>query len=322
MGKKFIFNSETLSYEISKFSLKKVIISVLPHLFITIILGGILGYTLFNTVKTPEYKSLQQNNENLISNFRYLSHQVDNQSKRMSQLETTDDNVYRSVLGLKPISQANRTLGYGGSSHTTNYDLQRHNDIVESTYRESILLQNRIKLEAESYDDILQLIRNKEDLINSVPSICPIANNDLRRIGSGFGYRMHPILHVLKMHTGVDISAERGTPIYAAGDGVVTRADASSSGYGNCVRINHGYNYITLYAHMYKMNVSPGEIVKRGQIIGLVGSTGRSTSPHLHYEVRINNEPVNPENFFYLDMSQEEYEEITKQATRQSVEPM
>lgn len=323
MGKKFVFNPDTLSFEFSKFSLRNVAKSVLPHLLVIISLGGFFGYTLFNNVNTPEYRSLEHQNENLVSNFQYLSQQVDNQSQRMSQLENNDDNIYRSVLGLKPIPKTTRLLGYGGSVQTANLDLQEHSDLINSLSHKSALLQNRIKLEAKSYSDILHLVKDRNKLINSIPSICPIAKKDLRHIGSGFGYRMHPILHVMKMHTGVDLSADRGTPIYATGDGIVIRADASSGGYGNCIRINHGYNYITVYAHTSKMLVRPGEVVKRGQLIGLVGSTGRSTGPHLHYEVRINNKPVNPVNFFYLDMTEEEYTILVNQAASgQAVEEM
>ncbi|MBN2891119.1 MAG: peptidoglycan DD-metalloendopeptidase family protein [Bacteroidales bacterium] len=323
MGKKFIFNPETLSFEHSKFSLKSALKSVLPHLLVTLIFGSILGYTLFNNVKTPEYRSLEFHNENLVSNFQYLSQQVNNQEVRMVSLENNDDKVYRSVLGLKPIPQATRLLGYGGSVQTANFDFQEHEALINEVSHKSLLLQNRIKLQAESYNEILHLVKDRDELINSIPSICPLAKKDLRRIGSGFGYRMHPILHVVKMHTGVDLSAAQGVPVYATGDGIIISADASSGGYGNCIRINHGYNYITVYAHLSQINVREGELVKRGQLIGLVGSTGRSTSPHLHYEVRINNQPVNPLNFFYQDMTEEEYEEMIRQAsTYQTAEEM
>lgn len=323
MGKKFIFNPETLSYEIANFSLKNALKSVLPHLLVTLVFGSILGYTLFNNVKTFETQTLEAKNENLVSNFQYLSKHIDNQELRMIALEENDDNVYRSVLGLEPIPQANRLLGYGGSIQTANYELQENGDLIKAVTHKTKILQNRIKLQAESYDEIIHLVKNRDDMINSIPSICPIAKKDLRRIGSGFGYRMHPILHVVKLHTGVDISAAKGVPIYAAGDGVVIQADASSGGYGKVVKINHGYNYMTVYGHMSKIIVAPGQVVKRGQLIGLVGSTGRSTSPHLHYEVRINNTPVNPLNFFYQDMSDEEYNVMIQQASSgQTVEPM
>ncbi|MBN2662288.1 MAG: M23 family metallopeptidase [Bacteroidales bacterium] len=323
MGKKFIFNPETLSFEPKKFSIKDALKSIIPHLFITLIFGSILGYTLFNNVQTPELKDLQGHNAQLMSNFQILSHQINNQNTRLTVLEDQDDNTYRSVIGLKPIPKATRMLGYGGNANNLSLSLFSNSQIINELSTKSVSINNRIKLEAESYNIILNMVKDRDKMLSSIPSICPLTKKDLKRIGSGFGYRMHPILHVVKMHTGVDLSADRGVPVYASGDGVILRADASSGGYGNCIRINHGYSYQTVYAHLNKMLVVPGQVIKRGQLIGLVGNTGRSTSPHLHYEVRINNKPVNPLNYFYNDMSDDEYEiMINSASTGQTAEPM
>lgn len=310
MGKKFIFDSDSFNYEVANFSIK----SALPRIFITAILGIILGYTLYNNVETIESKTVKHQNEKLLSDFQLLARKIDEQDARMKNCERNDDNVYRSVLGLNSISQATRELGYGGSIKTEKYALQEYQALIDEITHKSLLIKNRIKLQAKSYEEILNLVKNTEAMINSVPAICPLANKDIKRIGSGFGYRFHPVLHVMKLHTGVDISAKTGTPIYASGDGIVFQANSTSGGYGKVVRINHGYNYITVYAHMSKIEVAKGEMVKRGQLIGRVGSTGRSTAPHLHYEVRINNNPVNPLNFFYQDMSDKEYNLMIEQA--------
>jgi len=320
MGKKFIFNPETLTFEEKKFSLVAAIKSILPHLLITVAFGSILGYTLFSNVQTPELRRLERQNAVILSDYQVLAQQIDNQNNRLEFLESRDDNTFRTVLGLKPIPKVTRLLGYGGNTQYNNIDLSYSSNIINDLNKKSASIQNRIKLEAESYNLILSMVKDREKMINSIPAICPLSNKDLKRIGSGFGYRMHPILHVVKMHTGVDLSADRGAPVYASGDGMVIRADASSGGYGNCIRINHGYSYQTVYAHLNKMLVSPGQIVKRGQLIGLVGSTGRSTSPHLHYEVRINNNPVNPLNYFYNDMSEDEYETMISNAAGESVQ--
>ncbi len=315
MGKKFVFNPETLSFEIAKLSFKNVLKTAIPHFFVTIILGGILGYTLYNNTLTPELRILKQQNEQYISDFQTLSQQVTRQEQRMSKLENNDDKIYRSVLGLKPIPQNTRLLGYGGTDKFSNYKYFEQSDLVKDVAQKSFHIQSRIKLEANSYDEIIHLVKDRDKFYSSIPSICPISKKDINRIGSGFGYRMHPILHVIKMHTGVDISAANGTPVYAAGDGIITQADATNGGYGTCIRINHGYNYITVYAHLSKLLVAPGQKVKRGQLIGLVGSTGRSTSPHLHYEVRINNEPVNPKNFLTDGLSEKEYDAMINESS-------
>lgn len=324
MGKKFIFNPDTLSFELKKFSVLDTLKTILPHLLITITLGAILGYTLFNTAQTPELKDLEGRNAQLMNNFQVLSHQIDNQNNRLLTLENQDDNTFRSVLGLHPIPTATRTLGTGGNSRTRDLSLfGTSSNLVDELSSKSLSINNRIKLEAESYNLILQMVKDRDQMLKSIPSVSPMAKKDIRRIGSGFGYRMHPILHVMKMHTGVDISGQKGKPIYATGDGVIIRADASSGGYGNCIRINHGYSYQTVYAHLDKILVVPGQVVKRGQLIGLLGNTGRSTSPHLHYEVRINNKPVNPLNYFYNDMTDDEYEIMVNSASAaQTAEPM
>lgn len=323
MGKKFIFNTETLSFEPKKISVKDAFKSIIPHLFVTLMFGSILGYTLFNNIQTPELKNLRRQNAQLMSNFQVLSHQINNQSARLLVLENQDDNTYRSVLGLKPIPKATRMLGFGGNTNSKSLNFFSNSQIVSGLSAKSFSINNRIKLEAESYNLILNMVKDRDKMLSCIPSVCPLTKKDLKHIGSGFGYRMHPILHVMKMHTGVDLSASKGTPVYATGDGIILRADASSGGYGNCIRVNHGYSYQTLYAHLSKILVVPGQVVKRGQLIGLVGSTGRSTAPHLHYEVRINNKPVNPMNYFYNDMTEEEYEIMINNASAgQSVEPM
>ena len=323
MGKRFVFNPETLSFEKKQFSLKLFLKTVLPHLLITITLSSILGFTLFSNIQTPELKSLERKNNALVSDLQKLDQKTENQIVKIATLENTDDQSYRSVLGLDPLSKSTRLLGYGGNDKFQNYHLLKNGKLLKDLAQKSFSIKNRIKLEAESYSQITHLVKDRDKMINSIPSIVPLANVDITRIGRGFGYRMHPILHVVKMHTGVDLTASRGTPVYATGDGIIIQASATSGGYGNVIKINHGYSYSSLYAHLSKILVSAGEKVKRGQLIGLVGTTGRSTGPHLHYEVRINNTPVNPVNFFYNDMTKEQYKMMINQAeTAQSAKQM
>lgn len=305
MGKNFVFNPDTLSFEYAKISTISVLKRIIPHALITISLGSILGYFMFLNVTTPELRSLERQKSKTLSNYNLLEQQIKRQADRLISLEHRDDNVYRSILSLKPIA---------AESSVSWDDNTAGSEKIGELKHKLNFVRHKLKQESKSYNLILTMVKNQEKLLNSMPAICPIATKDLRRVGSGFGYRLHPIFHVMKLHTGIDLSAERGTPVYASGDGLVIKADASSGGYGNCIRINHGYSYLTVYAHLHKILVAPGEEVKRGQLIGLVGNTGRSTSPHLHYEVRINNNPVNPKNYFYNDLSVEEYELLVSNA--------
>jgi len=319
MNKKVVFNYETLSFEHVKFSFAKFLISILPHLVITAIAGLSLGYLLYSNVVTPQESKLQKNKQEIINNFQILNSRIEYQQERLKTLEERDDNTYRSVLLLPEISSTDRYLS-NISNLESNIPLTlKEKELVDKVLKSNSIIRNRIKLEAGSYEEILTYAENRDKMLKSMPSIWPISKKYLKRIGP-FGMRMHPIYHVMKMHTGIDLSSNTGTPVYAVGDGIVSRADNTARGYGNCVRINHGYSYMTYYAHLSKILVVPGQKVRRGQLIGLVGSTGVSTGPHLHYEVRINGKPVNPINYLFNDMTQEQYEQLIKTAQKQTAE--
>ncbi len=321
MGKNFVFNPETFSFEKARFNLNTFVKNILPHILISLTLGSLLGYGMFNQLTTPEQKNLEQENFFLTSNFYLLENNLDQQVKRISELEDRDDNSYRSILGIDPIPQTTRLLGYGGSIKFSENSGLENADYIKRLAQISYNIKNRILLENESYNTLISVIKKQDKALTSIPSIYPLSRKDIKHIGSGFGYRMHPILHVIKLHTGIDLSASRGTPVHATGDGIVIRADASSGGYGRCIRINHGYSYMTLYAHLSQILVVPGQVVKRGQLIGYVGNTGRSTGPHLHYEVRINGKPVNPVRFLFDDMTDEQYQMLIDNAQEQSAIP-
>lgn len=316
MGKKVVFNYETLSFEHQKFSLVKFIASVIPHLIITSIVGLSLAYVLYNNSTTPKVSKLQSAQNQLINSFKILNSKIDAQSYRLNIIEQKDDNTYRQALLLPAISPTARYLSNVGNIKDNRENL-KNKELISQVAQKNNSIKRRIKLESDSYNELITYATNRDNMFKSMPSIWPVPKKYVKRIGP-FGMRMHPILHVIKMHTGVDLSADRGTPVYAVGDGIVVRADNTASGYGNCIRINHGYSYMTFYAHLSKILVVPGQKVRRGQLIGLVGSTGRSTGPHLHYEVRINGNPVNPINYLFNDMTQEQYEELINNAQKQT----
>ena len=305
------FNSETLSFEkIEKQFAKKLYKVVFPQFLLSLILGIVLFSIISNYVESPIESSLIEENNNLILKYKLLSNKLDKTASIIENLENRDDNVYRMIFDAKPISKAKRQAGFGGSDRYAYLKQYKNSDLLINTTRKLDILSKKMLVQSESYNEITELVNDKEKMAASIPAIQPIALDELTRFGSAFGWRMHPIYHRLKMHTGVDLTAPTGTKIYAAGDGIVFRADASNRGYGNHVRINHGYGYVTLYGHMSKMLVRPGQKVKRGDVIGLVGSTGLSTSPHLHYEVRVNGKYVNPVNFYYNDLTDDEYKKM------------
>ncbi len=307
----FRFNPETLAYEKIERNIAKTLYRViLPQFTLSIILGIFfyIGFSFF--IESPAELNLKEANEQMKFEYNLLNKGLDRTASVLAKLQKRDDKIYRTIFQADPIPNSVRLAGYGGSDKYKKLEGFDNSTTIINASKRLDVLSKQIVVQSKSYDEIVNLVKNKEKMLACIPAIQPIANKDLTRFGSAFGYRMHPILHVLKMHTGIDLTAPRGTKIYASGDGVVERADAKARGYGNHIVINHGYGYVTLYGHMSKMLVRAGQKVKRGDVIGLVGSTGRSTAPHLHYEVRMNGKPVNPVNFYYNDLTDEEYQKM------------
>ena len=228
----------------------------------------------------------------------------------MDEIQQHDDNIYRLIFGIDPVPENIRKAGVGGSNPYKELEQYSKSDLLIETSKKIDNLTRRMVVQAESYDNIMKLVEDKEKFLASVPAISPIADRNLKRFASGYGYRIHPIYRTLKLHKGIDLTAPTGTKVYATGGGKVISAGYAAGGYGIKVIIDHGYGYKTLYAHLNKVNVKVGKHVVRGDVIGEVGSTGRSTAPHLHYEVRKNDQTENPVNYYYTDLTPEEYEEM------------
>lgn len=281
---------------------------------ISLILGiGFFVLALY-FVDSPKEQNLKLKNSDLLLKYKILNTKIDNVQSRIDQIQYRDDNVYRPIFEVEAIPMSIRKAGFGGSNPYSKLSAYNSSEVMIQTQKRIDVITRQLYVQSKSYDELIKLIYDKEKMLASIPAIRPIANTDLIRFGSAFGLRLHPILNVMKMHTGIDLTARSGTKIYAAGDGIVTRADWGN-GYGYHVRMNHGYNYTTLYAHMSKILVKVGQKVKRGDVIGLVGSTGLSTCPHLHYEVRKNGRPVNPINYYYNDLSDEEYNKMIEMSS-------
>ncbi len=231
-------------------------------------------------------------------------------SNELEEISNRDDKVYRVIFEQDPIPQSIRQAGFGGVNRYTNLENYKYSDFVISILNKSDATIKHLIIQKKSYEEIYKLALNKDKMLRSIPAIQPIPNKNLRRMPSGFGMRKHPIYRSWRMHAGMDFTTSVGTKVYATGDGVVQNIQYSNSGYGNEVIINHGYNYKTLYAHLSRILVKPGQKVKRGDVIANVGNTGLSTGPHLHYEVRKNGIPVNPINYYYNDLTSEEFDKM------------
>ena len=235
----------------------------------------------------------------------------------LKDIQERDNTIYRVIFEAEPIPVSIREAGYGGVDRYNKLRDYYNADLIVDVTKKVDQLSKQLYVQSKSYDEVWQLVKNKANMLSSIPAIQPVSNKDMTRVASGYGWRIHPIYKTEKLHTGMDFTAPVGTEIYATGNGTVVKVEKDGRGYGNNVIINHGYGYQTLYGHMSKFSVRPGQKVKRGDLIGSVGNTGTSTGPHLHYEVHKNGNPVNPVNFYYNDLSPEEYAkmlEISSQA--------
>ncbi len=316
---KYYYDTETCRYERVRTSNADVAINALGILFLCMVFGAI--FALLYTIYFPSERelALMKENQELLTHYEQLNKELELSQEMLGLLQERDDDIYRVIFEQDPIPSTIRQASVGGINRYADlFDagLSRE-ELIVKTYEKISKLKRQMYIQTRSYDELAELAKNKNEMLASIPAIQPISNQDLKRFASGFGMRMHPIYKVRKMHTGADFSAPTGTPVFATGDGVIQTISRSRSrhGYGNCIDIDHGHNYITKYAHLSKILVKRGQKVKRGQIIGEVGNTGASVAPHLHYEVIYRDRKVDPVNFFFNDLSPAQYEEIIRQAS-------
>ncbi len=307
---KYHFNTHSLKYEKVVVSIKKRLLSTLAFLstagvFATLIL--VVAYSYFDS---PKEKKLKRENNHLSMQYEVLSNRLQQVSSVLKDMEKRDDDIYRVIFEAEPISDNVRNAGFGGVNRYKSLEGYESSDLIIQTTEKLDKISKQMYIQSKSFDEVFKLVKNKSEMLASIPAIQPISKKNLKMIASGFGYRIDPLYKTIKMHTGLDFAAAIGTPIYSSGNGVVKSAQYEQSGYGNCVVINHGYGYQTLYGHMSRIAARPGQKVNRGDIIGYVGSTGKSTGPHLHYEVIKGNTKINPVNFFYNDLTPSEYQQM------------
>ncbi len=316
---KYSYNTETCKYERVKPKATTIILN-LSGFFAAAFLIALAIVPIYNNYfQSDREAKLQKENQELKLYYDLLSQEINQSNKVLGSLQERDDKVYRVIFEAEPIPSSIRTAGVGGVERYQNLldkGLSKE-DLILDLNKKVDQLKKRMYIQSKSYDDISLLSKAKSKMMACIPAIQPIAKNGATQLVSGFGYRIHPIYKVIQMHTGLDFSATRGTPIYSAGDGIVKRADVFA-GYGNCVEVNHGYGYVTLYGHMEKFAVHYGQKVKRGELIGYVGSTGMSVAPHLHYEVIKNGEKVNPIYYFFNNITPAEYQKLLLQSSEEN----
>ena len=316
---KYYYDTETCKYERIRVSKWDIFLNSLGIFTLALILAGGIYFIMMTYFESPQVSLLKKDNKELLMNYEDVSKNLDNMQEMMAALQERDDNVYRVIFEAEPIPTSIRQAGVGGTDRyraIREENLEREDLVIETVARIDEL-KKQMYIQTKSYDDIVDMAKNKSEMLASIPSIQPIPNKDLKRLASGYGMRMHPILKVRRMHAGCDFSAPQGTPIYATGDGKITRARFFKSS-GNMITIDHGYGYQTKYLHMSKFNVKEGQKVKRGDIIGYVGNTGLSKAPHCHYEVWKDGRHINPVNYFYNDVSEEEWDELLELASREN----
>ena len=295
--------------------LRETLLRIVGFLSAAIVTALIIVAVAFRFLDSPKEKLLRIQLERLQEQNKIYSEQVLDISDRLKQLEKRDNEVYRSIFEAEPIPDSARAKQLEKKKELQLVAGMDQTELSKELFKTLNVLYNRIVNQENSYKEIESMIRNKEKLLASTPAIQPISNKDLNRLSSGFSYRIDPIYKTVKFHTGLDFSAPQGTPIYATAQGVVRIAGNLGNGYGNHVVINHGYQYSTLYGHMYKIKVKPGQTVKRGEVIGYVGNSGKSTGSHLHYEVMKGKKHLDPIYFFYNDLTPEQYQQILKIAS-------
>jgi murein DD-endopeptidase MepM/ murein hydrolase activator NlpD len=311
---KYYYDSDTLSYKKIKSKISDILKKISLAL-VSAIMFMVLGYVVLTQFfDSPKEKELKRELEFVKLNEQLHSKKIIQLEKILKDIQDRDNNIYRFYFEVNPISNEQRKAGFGGVNRYKALEGFDNSEMIIDVTKNMDILSKQLYVQSKSLDEIVKLAENKEKLLAAIPAIQPVKNQDLTRMASGFGWRTDPFTKANKKHWGMDFTAPKGTPVYASGDGVIERADQNAAGYGKHIRINHGFGYVSLYAHLSNYNVKKGQKVKRGDLIGFVGNTGRSQAPHLHYEIFKNGNRINPINFYYGNLSPEEFAAMQKAA--------
>jgi murein DD-endopeptidase MepM/ murein hydrolase activator NlpD len=309
---KYYYNTHTLRYEKLDTPLRVRLLQFIGFLAASIVTGAIIFAITFRYIDSPKEKYLRQQNEDMSNNYSVFMERLKQLELQMAEIENRDNNVYRSIFGAQPVPDSARKKAMELKNEVKLVQSMGESELVTSIGSQLNNLSLVMAYQAKSFDDISNMVKNKENMLASIPAIQPVSNKNLDRISSGFGHRIDPVLKIVKAHNGLDFTAPMGTPIYATAEGRVKNAGFSTGGFGNHVVINHGNGYETTYGHMVRVKARVGEMVKRGEVIGYVGSSGKSTGPHCHYEVHKNGVPLDPIYYFYTDLTAAQFDRILK----------
>ncbi len=307
----YIYNPKTRTYDRIYPTMRQRVMSYLRRLFVGTGLGAGSFIVLLLIFGSPSEKDLRMENSRLQAQYHILSSRLDESLLVMKGLQQRDDNLYRVMMQADPVADALRTPSYNKTNRYEDLMELPSAKLVVNTTQKMDLLERQLYIQSKSFDEVLALCKKHDEMLECIPAIQPVSNKDLKQTASGYGTRIDPIYKTVKFHSGMDFSANVGTPVYATGNGVVRKAGWEGL-YGNCIQIDHGFGYVTRYAHLSKIDVRVGQKVVRGETIGKVGTTGKSTGPHLHYEVMVKGQIVNPVNYYFMDLNADDYDRMVE----------
>ena len=309
----YIYNPKTRTYDRIYPTMRQRVMSYLRRLFVGMGFGAGSFLILLLIFGSPSEKNLRTENSKLQAQYQILSSRLDVALTVVKRLQQRDDNLYRVIMQADPVNEQLRNASYGNTNRYEELRDLANSNLVLNTSQKMDLLSRRLYIQSKSFDEVVELCKQHDDMLECIPAIQPVSNHDLKRTASGYGVRIDPIYKTVKFHSGMDFSANKGTPIYVTGNGKVIKAGWEGL-YGQCITVDHGFGYVTKYAHMSKIIARKGQKVVRGEIIGEVGSTGKSTGPHLHYEVHVKGKVVNPVNYYFMDLSADDYDKMVELA--------
>ena len=313
---KYKFNPESLNFVRIKLGIGEILMRFLAYFTGSLIVAALYWLIFASFFDSPKEKMLQREIQQLTIQYDLINREMGNVENVLDDLQKTDDNLYRTIFEAEPIPATLREGGVGGVNRYKSLEGYENSNLIIETVNRLDKIRRKVYLQSKSFDDLISLAKNKEDMLRSVPAIIPISGKDLTRVASGFGLRIHPIYKIIKFHYGMDFTAPSGTDVYATGNGVISSVQSSQRGLGKNIVIDHGFGYTSTYGHLSNFNVRVGQKVQRGDVIGYVGNTGTSIANHLHYEIKLNGTNVDPVNYYFEDLSPAEYERMIEIASK------
>jgi murein DD-endopeptidase MepM/ murein hydrolase activator NlpD len=313
---KYKFDPDSLSFDKIRLGIRTLLLRFLAYFLGSVIIAIIYWGVYSSFFDSPKEKALQREVEQMTVQYELIHKEMANVENVLTDLQKTDDNLYRTIFEAEPIPVTEREGGIGGVNRYESLEGYKNSNLVIETANRLDKIRKKAYIQSKSYDNLIRLAENKADMLKSIPAIIPISNKDLTRTASGFGWRIHPFYKISKFHYGMDFTAPLGTEVYATGNGTITEVKAAQRGFGKYVTIDHGFGYMSTYAHLSNFNVRVGQKVQRGDIIGFVGSTGTSVANHLHYEIKLNGVNVDPVNYYFEDLTSAEYDKMIEIASK------